>query len=206
LADVSRGITRGHLQLPYEVVYLGRDARRRTAGTGIGKQGDLPLPIGAFDRAWARALRNLHKAVERHPADLCRRNYHALQSFDVGTEVVDRSDAHLVLLGSLIESGRLLPGYERVQRLRNIADPHAQIGRRVAVDFEPHLRLAGDESRVDVHRVGDRLHFLDELFGILLELLQVRPGNHELHVSVAETAARKRLNDLHAGPQVGIFL
>ena len=146
-------------------------------------------PVPSFD---------FDDAVERDPADLCRRNDQPLQAFDARAKLVDRPHANVVLVGACVEGRRFLAGDERVQRLRNIADAHAQIGRRVAVDLKLHLRLAADQRRVDVDRVRDRLHLLEDLCRVFLEFFQVRPGDHELDVRVAKTAARECRDRLDA--------
>ena len=198
LPDIAGRVTGGQIQFFYVAVDRRRNIRRRTARFRVCQQRHLTLAIDAVNRTRSGAGLRFDDAVERDQADFCRRHDHSFQAFDVGAEMVDRADANFVLVRALVESRRFLSGDQRVQSLRNIADPHAEIGGRVAVNLELHFRLSGDQRRVDVNRVGNRLHFFEQLFRIFLELFQVRAGDQELDVRVAETAARKRLHRLNA--------
>ena len=75
------------------------------------------LAIGAVDRAWARARGGFDDAVERDPADLGRRHYHAAKTLDARSKRVDRTHADLILVVTGVEGRRFLAGDECIERL-----------------------------------------------------------------------------------------
>ncbi len=110
----------------------------------------------------------------------------------------DRAHAHVVLIGARIKRGNLLAGDERVQCLRDVGHANSQVRGARAIDDYAQFRFAGDERRVGVNHVRNRLHFFEQRLRIFCQLFEVRTADHVLNISVTKTAAGDRGDLLYA--------
>ena len=79
-----------------------------------------------------------------------------------------------------LNSRHLFAADERPQVARQGVDVDAQIRRARAIDVDAQLRLRRLEVRVGVDDAVDRAHLLDELNGVRLQLLDIRPLNQDV--------------------------
>ena len=101
-----------------------------------------------------------------------------------------------------VEGRDLLTGNQRVERLRDVADSHAEIRSACAIDHDAQLRLAADERRVSIDHLRQRLHLCQQRVGVLGQLVQIWTTDNVLNVGIAKSTAGDRRHLLYARAQL----
>ncbi|MNV04264.1 hypothetical protein D3C71_945550 [compost metagenome] len=172
----------------------------RIARGQAGGDGDRAQPVEAVEVARLGHFTEGDQVGQRHQLAVAGAHADGGQVGGRGAPVATGLDQHVVLLAVVDEGGDAARAHHGFQRAADGGDRHAQVGRTLAIDVDPHLRPGFLVVRVGADQAGIVGHALQHAVAPLRDLGIFGPAQHDLERLAL--AAHQATTDLgaHAHP------
>ena len=199
LSVVDDGIPRGE-RMPGDLrLELVRHLTERGAGAQLAEHGDLTLAVLVLDHAGAVLQRDLGDVCDL-PGTAEREQVHAADAVRVLAVSRGEPNPDVRLVLAFPELGRDLAVDGQAELRGDLAGAEAQVGRAGAVHRDGQLGLGRIGLDLHVHRARDATQRLGDPLALLVEHLEVGPGDadHDGEV-VAQALDGGRIADADPG-------
>ena len=175
-------------------------------GSDVGEQRHLTLAVQPIDRRRAGPLLQADDVLQPDGPAVGRSHRHLAQPLGCIAKLTRGPEHHIVLIIARVERRDLLSRHQHVHGLGHVSHANADVRGSITIDFDANLRFARQQRPIRIDDVRMLPHGLEDLPGVLVQLVELGPDEHVLNAGIPESASTDGRNRLHRGREVLIAI